>query len=67
MNYVATESDVASKQGAPVLLKPNGAPIYADELQKTKRKEVPEWDKDEETGQWLQRTVKRRDAQPEAM
>lgn len=59
---------MAGKQAAPVqaLLKPNGAPVplASDDLQRTEKK-MPDWEKDAETGQWLQRTVKRRDAEPE--
>ena len=47
-----------------MLLKPNGAPIFAEELQRTEKK-ASGWEMDAETGKWLQRTVKRRDAEPE--
>lgn len=68
MNQDAYHHTTATdKMPAPVLLKPNGAPIFPEELQQTSKKQQPpsNWEKDEETGRWLQRTVKRRDAEPE--
>ena len=62
--YMATENDMTLKKGAPLLLKPNGAPVFAEEpdLERTVKKKDRgdlEWAKDEKTGEWLQLTNRR--------
>ena len=42
----------SGKEAATMLLKPNGAPIFAEELQRTEKK-ASGWEMDAETGKWL--------------